>query len=258
MPGTELLQQILPVSAFAFMLVFARVGAILMLVPGIGESFVNPRVRLSIALAVTLLLAPSVAHSLPPMPASPLQGFVLLLGETVVGLFIGGAARLTLSGLQVASTVITYQSGLGFAQFYDPTQGGQGALVASFLNMVGLTAIFAANLHLLMLRATADSYILFPPAALPPLGDFARMTVAIVAGSFRLGIQIAAPFIVYGLVLNVGLGVLNRLMPQIQVSMVAMPLQIGAAFVLLAVTLGSITLWFLQYYQTAVSPFLVQ
>ncbi len=256
MPG-DLLQQILPVPVFAFMLVFARVGAIMMLLPGVGETFVSPRIRLSIALAVTLLLAPVVLPTLPALPAGPLQTFMLVLGETVVGVAIGGAARITLSGLQVASTVITYQSGLGFAQFFDPTQGSQGALVASFLNLLGLTAIFAANLHLLMLRATADSYVLFPPAALPPFGDFAHMTMDFVAGSFRLGVQISAPFIVYGIVLNVGLGVLNRLMPQIQVSIMLMPLQIGAAFVLLSVSLSAAIMWFLTYYQGALGAFLL-
>lgn len=252
-----MLEQIVTVKVFSFLLVFARVGAIMMLIPGIGETFVSPRLRLTAALAVTLLIAPTVASTLPPPPATPLAGFFLIAGEVVVGLFIGGASRLALSALQVASTVITFQSGLGFAEFFDPTQGSQSALIASFLNILGLAAIFTANLHLLMLKAAADSYTLFPPGHLPPFGDFARMTTGIVSSAFLLGVQISAPFIAYGIVLNVGLGVINRLMPQIQVAMVAMPLQIGVALMLLSASLGAIVMWFLTYYQQTVSVFLV-
>ncbi len=252
-----MLEQLISVNVFSFLLVFARVGAIIMLIPGIGETFVSPRLRLVVALSMSLLILPTVATSLPPPPVEPLQGFFLLGGEIVVGVFIGGAARLALAALQVASTIITFQSGLGFAQFFDPTQGSQSALISSFLNILGLAAIFTANLHLLMLRAAADSYVLFPPGHLPPVGDFARMATAIVASSFRLGVQISAPFIAYGIVLNVGLGVINRLMPQIQVAMVAMPLQIGVAFMLLSASLGAVVMWFLAYYQQTISVFLV-
>ena len=252
----KLLQEIIPGGSFAFMLVFARLGAALMLIPGLGEVTVNPRVRLSAALAITLLLLPLVAPTLPPAPDQPLALFILLLNETMVGIFIGAAARLALVGLETAGTVIAFQSGLASAQFFDPTQGSQGALVASFLSMVGVVMIFATNLHFLMLQAMAESYRTFPPSALPPLGDFAETAVKFVAGSFRIGIQVAAPFIVYGIVYNVGIVVLNKLMPQVQISFLALPLQIGLSLLLLGVTLGAAMTWFLGYYQDSVSLFL--
>lgn len=252
-----MLQQLLPIDVFAFMLVFARVGGAIMLLPGIGETYVSPRIRLCVALAMTFLLAPVVAPLVPALPAQPVQTFLLVLGETATGVFIGMLARLTMSALQVAGTVIAFQSGLGFGMFYDPTQGSQGALVSSFLALLGLVMIFVTDLHLLLLRATADSYLLFPPAGQPPFSDFAEAAVGLVAGAFQLGIQIAAPFIVFGLVYYVGLGVLNRLMPQVQVTFLAMPAQITAAFVLLTASLGAAMMWFLDYFEAAVARLLV-
>jgi len=251
-----MLQQLLTADLFSFAIAFVRIGAAMMLIPGIGESYIPPRVRLSIAVALTVLLVPVVKPMLPALPADPMSLTLLMLNETMVGIFIGLAARLILSGLQVAGTVIAFQSGLGMANFFDPTQGTQGQMVASFLGILGLVLIFATNLHLLMLRAVADSFTVFPPNALPPLGDFARMAVDFVSGSFRLGVQFAAPFIAYGIVFQTGLAVINRLMPQVPVSIVAVPLQIFLAFMLLSVTLAVGMSWFLGYYEAGAAHFL--
>jgi flagellar biosynthesis protein FliR len=250
------LQQLLPGGVFAFLLVFARVGSSMMVMPGFGESFVVARVRLAIALVVTFALTPVLAVGLPKLPAEPLALVIVLITEIGVGIFIGLAARLTLSALHVAGTVMAFQGGLGFAQFFDPTQGSQGTLIATYLTLMALALIFATDLHLLLVRAVHDSYTLFPPAAVPPLGDFAKLAVDLVAGSFVLGVQIAAPFLVYGLAFNIGLGILARLMPQLSVFFIAVPVQILLSFALLAMILATGSLWFLEHFTTGVARFL--
>ncbi len=253
-----MLVQIVPATLYAFLIVLSRVGATLMLAPGIGENSVSPRIRMALALLVSLLLFSVVRADIPPMPAQPLMLAPLIFGEVLIGLLLGGIGRLALSALQVAGTVMAFQSGLGFGQFFDPTQSGQSALLASLLGFVGLVLIFVTNLHLLMLRALADSYRLFPVGALPPMGDFAHMATLLVAGAFRIGIQIAAPFIVYGLVFTVAIGALNRLMPQAQISFISMPAQILGALVILLGSIGIGMTWFLNYYQSSLTPFLVR
>ena len=166
-----------------------------------------------------------------------------------------GSGTEPILSLQTAGTVIAFQSGLGYAQFFDPTQGGQSALISSFLSLLGLVMIFATNLHFIMLQAMADSYHTFPPAALPPLADFADTAVRFVAGSFRIGIQVAAPFIVYGIIYNVGIGTLQKLMPQVQVFLIGVPMQIGLSLLLLGATIGAAMTWFLTYYQDSVNLF---
>lgn len=244
-----MLAALLPQTIFAFMLVFARLGAAMMVLPGIGENFVYARVRLGLALALSLLLLPLVQSTLPAMPGTPGQLAVLIVGETIYGLFIGGVARLTMTSLHVAGVVIAFQSGLAYAQSVDPTQGTQGALVGTLLTIIGLVLIFASGLHGVLLTALRDSYMLFPAGAPPPLGDLARLTTDLAASAFTLGLQIAAPFILYGIVFNVGLGLLQRLMPQMQLFFVAMPLQVGLALFLLMVTLTGSMLWFLENFE---------
>lgn len=247
-----MLNALLPAETFAFLLVFCRVGAAFMLLPGIGEAYVPMRIRLALTLLLCFVVTPMVARGLPAPPDSAGAVALLVAGETAMGILIGGAARLALSALQVAGTVIAFQSSLGFGSFYDPTQGGQSAIIASFLSLTGITAIFAADLHHLTIRAAAESYMSLPPLTAIPVGAFAEIAGQMTAESFRVGIQIAAPFLVYGVVFNIGLGALNRLMPAVQVTFIAMPIQIALAFVLLAATIGVGVMWFLEYYAGAI------
>ncbi len=246
-----MLAELLPAQIFAFMLVFARLGAAVMLLPGIGESFIYARVRLGLALALSLLILPLVQSTLPAMPASPAELTVLMVGETVYGLFIGGCARLTIASLHIAGVVIGIQSGLAYAQTVDPSQGNQGAIVGTLLSMMGLLLIFVTGLHGLLLEGLRDSYLLFPAGRAPPLGDFAKLVTELVSGAFTLGLQISAPFIVYGVAFNVCLGLLQRLMPQMQLFFVVIPLQVGLALFLLMVTLSGSMLWFLEHFEAS-------
>jgi flagellar biosynthesis protein FliR len=236
---------LLPADIFGFLLVFARVGAALMVLPGIGEPFVPTRVRLVLALALAAVVLPGVPP-LPPLPAQPAELALLIGGETLIGVAVGLISRLLFTALHVAGSVIGLQTGLSFAQFYDPMQGGQNVLVGTLLSMMGMVAIFATDLHLALIRGIADSYLVIAPGAAPPAGDAADAAGRMVAAAFALGMKIAAPFIVYGIIFQVSAGVLARLMPQIQISFVAMPLQIllGYGLMLTALPIGII--WFLD------------
>jgi len=197
-----------------------------------------------------------VTSILPAPPTQPLALFLALMNEIIFGIFIGGAARLIMSGLHVAGTVIAFQSGLAAAQNFDPTQGSQSALVGTFMILLGVVVIFAFDLHHLLLWAMRDSYDLFPPGQLASPGEFAELAASSVSRAFALGIQISAPFLVYGIIFNVGLGLLSRLMPQLQVFFIAMPLNIIIAFLILALVIGAGMTWFADYFETAISAFL--
>jgi flagellar biosynthesis protein FliR len=252
------LAEVLPVTIFSTMLIFARVGAMIMVLPGFGEPYVSPRVRLGIALALSIVLQPVLVATLPPIPEQPVSLLPLVAGEALIGIFIGGAARLLVTALHVAGIVISFQASLGFAQFFDPAQGAQGALLGSFLSIMGLVMIFMADLHHMMMYAISDSYVLFPAATVPPMEDFAKTAAGWVANSFLIGVQISAPFIAYALVLYIGMGLVNRLMPQMQVFFIVMPLQIMLAFVIMMMALGASMMWFLDHFENGLAMFLVQ
>jgi flagellar biosynthetic protein FliR len=235
----------LPALAAAYILVFARVGTMLMLLPGLGELNVPVRMRLGVALLLAAVLLPlhQSAYLLDLKSFGPL---VAILGdELFIGAVLGLSVRLIMSSLQVAGSVIAQQMGLGFVTAVDPTLGQQGVVVGNFLAMMAVTLIFATDLHHLVIAALNDSYALFSPGEVPLLGDVAALTTRTVARGFRIGIQLSAPFLVFGLLFNLGLGVLSRLMPQMQVFFVGLPLSILLGLLILLLVLGAIMTMFL-------------
>jgi flagellar biosynthesis protein FliR len=250
------LSEILPADALIFGLVFSRVGTMVMVLPALGEVTVPPRARLILALGLTLVMAPLVGSSYPATASSSvlmLAGLVLF--EIVTGLAIGILLRMVISTVQVAGNLIATQSGLAFAQTFDPNQGSQGALTSMFLSLLAVTLIFATDLHHALIAGIEHSFTLFPPGRLPSTGDFATLAIQTVSGLFTMGLQMASPFLVFGLVLYASAGVLSRMMPQLQIFFIAMPLNIFAGFVLMALTLSTMMLWFLDAFATRAQLF---
>jgi len=239
----------LPALATAFMLTFARVGAMVMLMPGVGELNVPSRVRLTITLALTAILLPALqkAYAVDLKTFGPV--LVLLFQELVVGAVLGLTARLAVSALQITGSVVAQQMGLGFVTAVDPTQNQQGLLVGNFLTLLGVALVFATDLHHLVIAAMNDSYTIFQPGELPLMGDAAQHVTRIVATAFRIGIQLSAPFLVFGLLFNFGLGVLSRLMPQMQVFFIGLPLSIMLGLLLLLLVIGAMMGTFVGYLQ---------
>jgi flagellar biosynthetic protein FliR len=236
------------VLAATFMLVFARVGSMVMLLPGLGESNIPVRIKLGIALLLALILLPlhRAAYHIDLQSINPL--LIMMIHEIVVGIVLGATARVTLSALQVGGAVIAQQMGLGFVTSVDPTQGQQGVLIGNFLTMLGITLLFATDSHYLVIAALNDSYNIFSPGDLTPSGDIAALATRAFAAAFKIGMQLSAPFLVFGLVFNVGLGVLARLMPQMQVYFVGVPLSILAGFLIFALVLVAMMGTFLTYF----------
>src|SRR5271154_6035056 len=228
-------------------MVFARAGTMVMLLPGLGEQSISPRLRLTIALVLAAVLLPlhRNAYQIDTSAIGPV--LVVLVEEIMIGAMLGITARLTISALEVAGSVIAQQLGLGFVTAIDPTQGEQGAIVGNFLTLLGITLFFATDMHHLVIAALNDSYELFAPGELPATGDAAALVTRTVSGAFRIGIQLSAPFLVLGLLFNIGLGVLSRLMPQMQVFFVALPLSILLGLLFLLLLLGAMMGFFLDY-----------
>jgi flagellar biosynthetic protein FliR len=237
----------LPALAAAFLLTFARVGTMVMLLPGIGEQNIPARVRLGIALVLTAILLPAhqKAYTVDLNALGPV--LLMLFQEIIIGAVLGLTARLAISALQVAGSVVAQQLGLGFVTAVDPTQNQQGMLVGNFLALLGITLIFATDLHYLVIAALNDSYTIFQPGEMPLVGDAAQHVTRIVATAFRIGIQLSAPFLVFGLLFNLGLGVLSRLMPQMQVFFIGLPLSILLGLLLLLLVMGAMMGTFVGY-----------
>jgi flagellar biosynthetic protein FliR len=233
---------------FAFILVFTRVGAALMLLPTFGEAGIPGRARLHFALAFSLILAPLLQTTLPPVPDGPLELFIIVLGEIVVGVFLGSSTRVVMSALHVAGMIFAFQSSLSAAQIFDPNQSAQTSITGNFLTFVAVLLIFVSDLHHLLLAGLVESYVMFPPGDGWPKADGAGAMARLFADSFRIGMQISAPVLVGGFTLYLGAGLLNRLMPQMMVFFVMLPIQITLAFSILALSLSGALYVFIRFF----------
>lgn len=244
-----------PDQVWAAGLVFVRVGAIVMLIPGLGETAVPPRIRLSFALLLTLAMTPIVAGRLPGLPGTvgAMGGFILR--EAIVGLMLGALLRMLLAALAVAGEIIAIQTSLSFAQTANPA-APPGTTVSAFLSLLGLTLIFATGMHQLFIGAIVNSYALFGPTRPILMGDALTLAVRTMGEAFAVGVQLAAPVMVFSLVFNAAAGLVGRVMPQFQVFFAATPLNVILGLSVFALSLGVVGLVWMARYRDLLGVFL--
>lgn len=224
----------LPTLSFQAVLVFARLGAAVMLLPGLGEQEIPPTIRLALGLALLALLLPVVAPGLPPAPDAGAEAARLVVQEVVVGLWLGGLARLLAVALAMAGQAIAALIGLQGMMVTDPALGPQGTALGRAFGLMTAVLVLSGGLYAIALRALAESYALIPAGGAIPLGFAAESVAQAGAASLELALRLAAPFVIAAVVLNLALGLLARLAPQVQTFFVAIPGQILGGLALLA------------------------
>jgi flagellar biosynthetic protein FliR len=250
------LNEILTLDIYRFFLIFTRIGAALMIMPGMGGHLVSSRIRLIFGLAISLVLLPVIGTTLPPLP-NRLSNLILLIGsEAMIGFYLGILTQALMSTLHVAGTFIGFQVGLTNAFSFDAVAEQQSSTLTALFTNTALIAIFATDLHHLMLRAIADSYAVLIPGQPLPLGDFAETLGRLLSASISFALQLAAPLLAFGMIYNVALGLMSRLSPQIQVFFIALPLQVLAGLWMMMVALPLIIMLFLRWFEDGLMPFL--
>ncbi len=252
----NMLSQLIGTQLFAALMIFARVGTAFVWMPGVGESFVSPRVRLLFALMVSVLLTPVLGSHIPPIPSQVMMLFAYIAGEIFYGFFLGMMARFLMVVIEVTGMIIAMQLSLANASVFNPAMASQSSLVGALLGVMSITLFFATDLHHLLLLAVADSYTIFLPATLPNFQDFSAAYSSLLADGFQIAVQLAAPFIILGLVFYLGLGLLARLMPQLQIFFIAIPVQIYFGLMLLGLVLSATMMVWLRYAQATLNTFL--
>jgi flagellar biosynthetic protein FliR len=242
-------------QVYAAGLVFARLGAIVMLIPGLGESFIPPRIRLSLALAMALMLLPVIGPGVPAIPVSVGGVAGAVIKETLIGMMIGAILRLFMTSLATAGEVVSIQTTLAFAQTTNPTQAQPSTTLGTFLGLMGILLIMTTNLHHLFLGAIVKSYQLFPFNRPIQVADAGQLAVQTVGKSFALGVQLSAPVVVFSLVFNIATGLVGRVMPQFQIFFVATPLMVLLGLSIFALSLGSIGMIWIDRYGELLAVF---
>jgi flagellar biosynthetic protein FliR len=229
----------LPIDTAAFLILFCRVGAVIMLLPAFSEDAVPPQIRLVMALGFTFgmygMLEPRVTPALHSGISLPL----LVIGEVMVGLAIGMVVRILFSAAAIAGAIAAQQVGLSSALVVDPSMGGQAPLLSRLIGLAAVVVCMGAGVHHLWIASIFGSYATFPVGGMPNAADFAHLAVSVTGQALALGVSLAAPLILYGMLFNLGLGLAARVAPSIQVFFIAQPLNLLLGLSVLAMSVGA-------------------
>lgn len=252
------LEEFLITGVFAFILTFVRIGSAIMIMPGVGDSFAPARVRLHFALGVTLVMFPLVMPNLPyPLPNTFALASLIVM-EFIIGIFFGTLARIFMAALDTAGMVISTQSGLANAQIFNPSLATQGSIIGAFLSVTGVVFLFSVDMHHYLIMGLLETYEMFEVGAIPDTGSMAEVISKALAKSFSIGVKLAAPFLIITLLIYVGMGVLSRLMPQVQVFLLALPLQILISLMSLTMIVSAGLLYWITEYEKSMTFFFLQ
>lgn len=236
--------------AWAAVLVFLRVGAMVALMPGFGDQAVPQRIKLALVLAFTIVITPIVAEN----AALPEPALIALAGEAAAGLILGIGMRLFLLALQTAAAIVAQATTLS-QLFAGATPDPQPAIGNLFV-VAGIALALVAGLHIHAVKLVLMSYEILPAGGYPDPAAAADWNLALVSQTFSLAFSLAAPFVIASMIYNLALGVINRAMPQLMVSMVGAPaLTLGALALLAIATPILLAVWLQAFEAFLANPF---
>lgn len=224
-------------------LLATRIGGTLLIAPMFSAKSVPRMVRVALLALLTMTALPGLMGSAPPPQLSP----AAFLSEMVVGIAIGMGAAVFVGAAEVAGDLLAVQSGLSGAATLDPFSQAHTTALADFMKMFVVVLILSLDGHLIILDALLASTDVIPVGAGIAAEQGLGALVATGGHLFALGVQIAAPVTAAVLITNVAMGVLARTAPQLQVFMLAYPLQIVVGLFTLAMALPLIGTLFLDW-----------
>jgi flagellar biosynthesis protein FliR len=209
-----------------FLLIFARISAVLVSAPVFSYSVIPVQVKISIAVFFALALFPLLKDQLPKMNLDFLSFTIAVLIEVSVGLLIGFATSLIFYGMQLAGELIGFDIGLNVASAFDP-EIGSSAVTGQMMYYLAMLIFLVLNGHHFIIDSIKISYESIPISGLVMNENFYKKLIEISASMFVVAVKIAAPVIVAMFLTNVALGILSRIVPQMNIFMVGFPLKIG-------------------------------
>jgi len=220
----------------AFIWPFFRILALVSSAPILGNPSVPVRVKIGLAVVLTLVLAP-ILGSMPAVEPGSAIGLLILAQQIVIGVAIGFTMTIIFTAVEMAGNVAGMQMGLGFATFFDPQNAAQTPVVAQFLGLLAALLFLALNGHLYMIEVLAYSFEVLPVAPQP----FSAVGWRVLAGwggeMFLAGLLLSMPIMAALLITNLALGIMTRAAPQLNVFSVGFPITLAAGFVVLAIAL---------------------
>jgi flagellar biosynthesis protein FliR len=228
------LQEIVPELLFEGLwqtfVAFCRVGAFISLMPGFGEAIVPTRVKLAVALSLTLIVSPAIAFDPSLGPGSALVW--LILTETANGLLLGIGLRLFILALQTAGSIAAQSTSL--SQILGGAATEPIPAMGYVLVYAAIALAMALGLHIKVAALLIQSYDALPMGRFPNPADVGQWGIAQIAAAFVLAFRLAAPFVILSLLYNLALGAINKAMPQLMVAFVGAPVITAGGLAIIA------------------------
>ena len=232
-----------------YLLPLFRIAALMMVVPVLGARVIPARVRIGIAMILTLIITPL----LPPQDVANLSTATLIVTiaeQVLIGLLMGFAVKLVFSAIETGGHLIGQTMGLGFAQMVDPNNGITIPVVSQFYTLLATLIFLLLNGHLLLITTLVDSFKVLPVLDLRPQGDAVWMLLSSALWVFKGAVLIALPVMTALLLVNIAFGVVMRSVPQLNIFVIGFPISLLLGFILI--------LWTLPGYLTQFSQMLDQ
>lgn len=230
-------------------LIFVRVSSLLMTAPFFSGAMIPVRIKLFFSIALTVMLYPIIPlqGAVIATDAHVIQIFVAVLKEVMVGVAMGLVGQIIVSGIQFGGQIISFTTSLGFANIVDPVNRHQSALISQFMLLLGLLFFLAIDGDKMYIKALTQSFEIVPVGtvhAAHAAPVFVDMSVYL----FKIGVQLASPFIVVLFLLDLSFAIFARIMPQANIFFIALPVKVGVGILLMLLVIPYLPTTFQQIY----------
>ena len=218
----------------SFLWPLTRILGLISVAPLYGNVSVPATVKIGLSVMLSLIIAPTIP-AIPALDPMSLAGLLILVQQLLIGIAMGLAMRMVFACMELAGELAGMTMGLGFATFFDPQSQGRSIAISQFLSLVTILLYLALNVHLSLLSALADSFTTMPISDAPMSGKLFEQITGWGAKIFTAGVQLALPIVAALLITNVGLGVLARSAPQLNLFGIGFPITLTVGFVMIAI-----------------------
>lgn len=239
-----------PAIIYAAFLIFVRISSVIMTAPFLGSAFFPSRVKMFFALAVTVVVLPTVPVAEMQVSANP-KNLEVLLGitqEILIGVLMGLIGIIIFGGVQLAGQFVSIQTGLGFANIVDPQSQVQNPAISQVLTLLGIILFLAIHGDHVYLRAMVQTFHVIPIGT-AQLSLVAPELIRIASQIFVIGVQLSAPFIVVLFLLDLAFAIFARIMPQANIFFIALPLKVFGGLVMLLLIVPKLEIAFNHYFR---------
>ena len=242
-------EKLLSVELYHFLFVFARLSGAFLFMPFYSSVYVPRRIRLLFALTLAVMLTPVLSGNFPTPPANVPELFRLLLIEITVGVFLGLFPFFLMTAVDLVGVNASMATSFSNATLLDPQTNVQSTVLTGFLTLCVLLLITTTNLYQVLLGSVLASYDLFPVGKSLMTGDMMNTLAKTLSAAFTYGFQISSPFIIMIILVYSSMGVMSRLMPQLNIIFIVMPFQVYLGLALLMVSLPVMLWWFTDFFR---------